>query len=190
MSMTVLHKTYSLPPIDTRAVWRYAAARTETAETAALLNACLDELGDTLSPSVCYAVLPLHIDGTRCDFGAFTVSSSSLAAHLNGCERAVVFAATVGVELDRLIARYSALSPAKALLFQAIGAERIEALCDAFCADTAGITARFSPGYGDLPLTAQRNIFAVLQCEKRIGLTLNDSLLMSPSKSVTAFVGL
>lgn len=53
-----------------------------------------------------------------------------------------------------------------------------------------GQRPRFSPGYGDLPLSAQREIFAVLDCGKRIGLMLNDSLLMSPSKSVTAFVGI
>jgi len=48
---------------------------------------------------------------------------------------------------------------------------------------------RFSPGYGDLPLETQREIFDVLDCSRRIGLMLNDSLLMSPTKSVTAFVG-
>ncbi len=56
--------------------------------------------------------------------------------------------------------------------------------------DHTGQRPRFSPGYGDLTLLAQKDIFAVLDCGKRIGLTLNDSLLMSPSKSVTAFVGI
>ena len=49
---------------------------------------------------------------------------------------------------------------------------------------------RFSPGYGDLPLEMQRDIFRVLDCSRKIGLTLNESLLMSPSKSVTAIVGI
>ena len=187
--MTVLTKTYALPPIDTRTVWRYAAVKHETDELVALLNTCLAEMADT-AYTVCYAELPLAVDGDRCDFGAFSARSASLVKHLNGCARVVVFAATVGVELDRLITRYSALSPAKALLFQAIGTERIEALCDAFCQDMTGTTARFSPGYGDLPLQTQRELFAVLGCDKRIGLTLNDSLVMSPSKSVTAFIGI
>ena len=110
----------------------------------------------------------------------------------------VVFGATVGLAIDRLIARYGHISPVKALFFQAIGAERIEAVCDLFCADIqreyaacgyqAG--ARFSPGYGDFPLSAQRDIFRVLDCSRKIGLSLNSSLLMSPSKSVTAIIGL
>ena len=40
---------------------------------------------------------------------------------------------------------------------------------------------RFSPGYGDLPLTVQKDFFRVLDCTRKIGLSLNDSLLMSPS---------
>ena len=117
-----------------------------------------------------------------------------LSKNLKDCSSVIVFAATIGVEIDRLIAKYGRISPSKALVIQAIGAERIEALCDEFCSDIANekkmrLTPRFSPGYGDLPLNIQKNIFDVLDCSKRIGLTLNDSLIMSPSKSVTAFVG-
>ena len=112
-----------------------------------------------------------------------------------GCREAVLFAATVGVGLDRLIARYGAVAPSRAVMLQAIGAERIEALCDVFCNTLAveenrALRPRFSPGYGDLPLDTQREIFRVLDCQRKIGLTLNDSLLMSPTKSVTAIVGL
>ena len=52
------------------------------------------------------------------------------------------------------------------------------------------IKPRFSPGYGDVPLEIQKDIVMLLDCAKRIGVSLNDSLLMSPSKSVTAFIGL
>ena len=81
---------------------------------------------------------------------------------------------------------------------QAIGAERIEALCNAFSLEMKNeyaksgrsLRPRFSAGYGDLPLELQREIFNALGCERRIGLTLNDSLIMSPSKSVTAIIGI
>ena len=98
--------------------------------------------------------------------------------------------------LDRLIARYSSLSPVRALCLQAIGAERIESLCDTFQTELCYATfhgrihARFSPGYGDLPLDFQREIFRTLDCPRRIGLSLSESLLMSPSKSVTALIGI
>ena len=97
--------------------------------------------------------------------------------------------------IDRLLTKYARLSPARALLLQGIGAERIEALCDAFCAAQAAavgraLRPRFSPGYGDLALDVQKDIFALLDCERQLGLTLGDSLLMSPGKSVTAFAGI
>ena len=80
-------------------------------------------------------------------------------------------------------------------MISALGSERIEALCDKFNKDfefenEVSLKPRFSPGFGDLSLMIQKDIFAVLDCPRKIGLSLNDSLLMSPTKSVTAFVGI
>ena len=70
----------------------------------------------------------------------------------------------------------------------------LESYCDEVQAqaETGGLLQRprFSPGYGDWPLEEQRQLFAVLNCAKRIGLTLTDGLMMAPSKSVTAIIGL
>lgn len=195
MNSIILSKTYTQPSFCEKEILRYAGCKETDIEVLALMQACLKEVQDKLTYKVCYRELPITIDGDICDFEFFQFQSGNLAGNLRNCKRVVLFAATIGVEIDRLIARYGRISPAKGLMFQAIGAERIEALCDAFCKDIALETGmklqpRFSPGYGDLPLTVQKDIFAVLDCGKRIGLSLNDSLLMSPSKSVTAFVGL
>ena len=48
---------------------------------------------------------------------------------------------------------------------------------------------RYSPGYGDLPLGLQREISRILNMPKEIGVSLTEALLMTPSKSVTALVG-
>jgi hypothetical protein len=187
--MTVVTKTYPLPPVDEREVLRYAGCRTADEGTSALLRSVLAEAANAVSPRACFVALPVAVSGNVCRLGEWEIPSASLARLLADCREAVVFAATVGVELDRLIAKYSRVSPARAVMLQAFGAERIEALCDAVCADCAGATARFSPGYGDLPLAVQQDIFRLLQPERKIGVCLNDSLLMSPTKSVTAIVG-
>jgi len=204
----IITKTFEVPPIDETEVLRYAGykiinnmqgsislsqkdAQNQVidSETQALLAACLKELQGKLEFKACYRELQVVLYEDMCDFDLFQVRSKNLARHLQGANRTIIFAATLGVGIDRLITKYASLSPAKALMFQAIGAERIEALCDVLCKEI-GAKRRFSPGYGDLSLDTQRNIFAVLECEKRIGLTLNNSLLMSPTKSVTAFVAI
>lgn len=195
MSAAVLTRFYAPPPICRREILRYSGCKSDEDGLASLIDECIAEAGEVLTYKICCRELPVKINGAICSLQALQLESHSLAQNLYGCEKAIAFAATVGVGIDRLISRYSRLSPAKALIFQALGAERVEALCDTFCADIEreyhiGTKPRFSPGYGDLPLECQKELFALLDCERKIGLTLNDSLLMSPSKSVTAIVGM
>lgn len=182
----------SLPPVDEREVLRYAGVRGEADEgVRALLLECLQESKGAFLARVVYRQF------TRGEF--FTrfptlLESKTLQERLADSERVVVFAATVGLSIDRLTAKYASLSNAKALLFQALGTERIEAVCDLFCkelgSDGKGYSsARCSPGYGDFPLQAQTEIFAALDCYRKIGVGLTESLLMTPTKSVTAVVG-
>ena len=187
---------YTAPKWNERECLRYAGTAPQhiSAEEKELFASCLKEVESRLAYKVCWGRFPVKREENGLDFGFFKTDSKALMKNLEGCEEVVVFAATIGLEIDRLIRRYSSLSPAKALFFQAIGAERIESLCDAFCDDLKGkglqLRPRFSPGYGDLPLDLQKDLFRVLDCPRKIGLTLNESLLMSPSKSVTAIIGI
>lgn len=195
MSTVVLTRRYaSLPPVNERDVLRYAGCRDENDAVLPLVRVCEQEWSACLNGAVCYCELPVRVRGAVCDMELFSVASADLAHYLDGCRRVLLFAATVGIAPDRAVAKYAPLSSAQALVAQAWGAERVEALCDMFCAEMGEQrrlkSARFSPGYGDLPLEAQRPIFRVLDPQRRIGVCLNSSLLMSPSKSVTAFVGI
>ncbi len=195
MSRPVLLKTYDAPPICEWQVLRYAGMKGENSEVSEMLKSCIKEAESVLSYKVCYSEYDLKIQDNVCSFGDFSLESENLAKNLENCDKTIVFAATVGVGIDRLIAKFGRITPAKLLLADALGSERIEALCDAFSEDIkretgAELKSRFSPGYGDLDLSAQRMLFAVLDPTKRIGLTLSDSLIMSPSKSVTAIIGL
>ncbi len=190
----VLIKAFEAPPICKKEVLRYAGCKTLDSNIEVLVNNCIKEAENSFTYKVCYTELDLNISGGVCDFGLFNVKSNGLSLNLKNCKKVVLCGATVGVDIDRLISKYSRISPSKALMFQAIGAERIEALCDAFCADFEKengvfLKPRFSPGYSDLSLTVQKEVFRILDCPKNIGLSLNDSMLMSPSKSVTFFVG-
>ncbi len=195
MNTVILSKTYANLPICKKEILRYSGCKKADVQTEGILAECIAEIKGKANGKICYTVLPATIRGNICDFEYFSLNSKSLARNLEDCQRVIIFAATVGVEIDRLIQKYGQISPAKALMFQAIGAERIETLCDAFCQDMESelgkaLKPRFSAGYGDLLLDTQKDIFSLLAPEKRIGLTLNKSMLMSPSKSVTAFAGI
>ena len=184
-------KFYDVPEFNRREILRYAGVREATDEMLSLMEECIGIARGKSAFKICYAEFPVASEDDKIDVGFAKVNSAALKKALSGCHKVVVFAATVGVEMDRLVAKYSAISPSKGLMLQAIGAERIECLCDMFCADLRAladergetIRPRFSPGYGDLPLELQREVFSALDCPRKIGLTLNDSLLMSPTKS-------
>ena len=195
MSELIYTKNYEVDNVNKREVLRYMGCKNSDNETDRLLDDCLNELAGKLKYKTVYGIFDVNITGEECSFLRFSVKSKDLAKNLYGCKRVIIFAATVGFEIDRLISKYSQISPSKALMFQAIGAERIEALCDLLCSDVSNqlgvrLKNRFSAGYGDLPLSSQNDIFRVLDCTKKIGVSLNNSLLMSPTKSVTAFVGI
>ena len=128
----------------------------------------------------------------------FAQKSEKLRKTIEGCRYAVLFAATIGSGVDRLIRRYEKADPQLGLLMQGLGAERVESLCDLFNAevdaasDSIGTATRrrYSPGYGDLPIEAQREFLPLLDAERRLGITLSQSCLMAPSKSVTAIIGI
>ena len=190
--LTIYQRFYELPSPDKREILRYSGVRGMAAEVEALLEECITETASLFHPRVCWCALPLSEAKNIKEIGSI-FSSKALSKHLEDCEQIVIFAATVGIEIDRAIARYNTISPAKALLASAIGSERIEALCDVFendlRNDSTKIKPRFSPGYSDLPIECQKDIFSLLDCPRRIGLTLTESMLMSPSKSVSAITG-
>ena len=196
--MDVFVNHYDLPQVDRREWYRYMGVGEPTARLNALAEKCLCEAEGCFSPRVCYCEFPVRVEGNFVEFPFWQGESRSLSSLLRSCNRAVLFAATVGLEIDRLIAKYNRVSPAGAVCLQALGSERVEALCDVFCEEMKirmqkngeFVTRRFSPGYGDLPLEMQRDVFRTLDCPRRVGITLNDSLLMSPSKSVTAIFGI
>ena len=189
-------KTYSGAPVNYNEVLRYSGAKKSDENLKKLIDDCLSECEKekAINFAACYTETPVTVKDDETDFTVFALKSTNLATALRGAKSALIFACTIGMGIDRLIKKYSEINPVKALVLQALGAERVETFIDLFIADYEKVNGvklspRFSAGYGDLPLAAQTDIFTLLTPQKHLGLTLNDSLLMSPSKSVTAFAG-
>lgn len=159
-----------------------------------------EETGDALAEitkraeiKAVYCAEKLTADRGVLDLGFCRTESRALAACLAGCGEVLLFAATLGMGVERYLGGRSALSPSKRYFADAVSSAMIEAVCDEvqarLAAEYGALTPRFSPGYGDLPLAVQPLLLARLDAMRRIGVTLNDALLMIPKKSVTAMIG-
>lgn len=191
---TVLLKTFSPPSIDRKEILRYAGVKSETDEMNNLLDDVLLSVKDKLTYNVCFTEISKTDGALSVEY--LSERSNDLKKYFENCEYGIVFAATVGVQIDRETERYLKTEPSKAVMVNAVGTERVESLCDAFCAELSNslslknlyIKPRVSAGYGDIPLELQKDIIALLDTPKKIGVSLSDSLLMIPSKSVTGFI--
>ena len=193
-------------PIDVREVKvrkseiaRYLGYRGVTPDEAveSRIDACLAKLVAMSRVRDCYQVFDLTQNEDTLSFAGVLVTSKSLSRNLRACSRVILFAATIGPGVDALIRRSELTSMTDAAIYQAAGAALIEAVCDQLnlslkeLARSKGLflRPRFSPGYGDVPLALQKDFFRILDPSKNCGISLSDSLLMSPSKSVTALIG-
>ena len=184
-------------PFDEREILRYAMLPSFAPAPEELpLKESLEAAKGAVQCRAVWCRYPLKRDWEELDLGFARTTSRGLREHLEGCDEIILFACTAGAEMDRRIARAKLSSPAKALLMHAIGAQQVEGGCDRLCRQLAEqfpdkqLTDRFSPGYGDLPLEMQKDVMTALDCGRTVGITLTDSLLMTPSKSVTAIIGM
>ena len=163
-----------------------------------LIRACTARVEQAAEPKTVSAILPLtFLEGNVMELGPIRVKSAALHRNLLGCQEVILFAATLGLEVDRLIARAGAGRVSEGAVYQAAGAALIEEVCDRANdalrqeseAEGWYLRPRFSPGYGDFPITCQPEIARLLRTPERIGLTVTDSMLLLPIKSVTAVIG-
>lgn len=162
------------------------------------MTAVAEMLMGRLSPKYTYHVFSLNheAEGVRLREAELLLTGTAAARMLADCRQAVLLACTLGAEFDTLLRREQVRDMAKAAMLNACGSAWVEAGCDEAEREIAArfpekfLTDRFSPGYGDLPLSLQPELCAALDAQRRLGLYVTDTCLMTPVKSVTAVIGL
>lgn len=164
---------------------------------------CIDEMillaDSVLSPKEIHGIFDtencpdgIKLKGTDTVFGGNDIEN-----HLDGSFRCILFAATLGAEAERQLNILQKKDMQKAVIFDAVCDTYIEEFSDVCCKKLKEemrknglyINTRFSPGYGDLSIERQTDIISVLNCTKLIGLTVTDSFILLPRKSITALIG-
>lgn len=140
------------------------------------IEQAIDMLCSQAVPRWTYEVYPLErleID-TLC-FAGMTVQSGSLSKNLEGCQKVALMAATLGIQVDRLIQKHNHSQVSMAVILQAASAAMIEEVCDMvqeeikLQMEKEGYydRPRFSPGYGDFSIAYQKQILQILNCSKK-----------------------
>ena len=181
-----------LPPaIDLARAGRYFGLRGEAPAAHALLESLAPQILAAARPRMVWAeYAPADTPGL--------FAGRDIDAHLAGCSRFVLLAVTLGAEADKAVRRAGIGDVAAQTAADALASALAEQI-----ADTAGnilaklykneglfLTGRYAPGYGDWPLTAQRQVSTLLELPKNLGVTVTESCLMLPRKSITAVMGI
>ena len=147
----------------------------------ALEAECLALLRPLLQPAAVWDEAEVRrLDDGAIDCGFGPVVSQSLTRYLRDCDRVILMA--------RL-----ASSPARRLTVDALGSAAAESLADEVSrrlSETYDCLPRFSPGYGDVPLSVQPAFLDRLDAGRQLGIRLTESFLMIPGKSITAIAGI
>ena len=130
--------------------------------------------------------------------GSATVIEGQSANNLLKNSFAVIFmAVTIGSGLEKLASRYTKEKQFEnALVLDTIGSEAAEASANALNSYLLTLarqakhtlTGRFSPGYGDMPLKFQKDMFKELALD-RLSIILDKKYILFPRKTVTAIIG-
>ena len=123
------------------------------------LQACGAELTAAARPRSVWRRFPLELGEGRVSCAGMDMESAHLRRHLEGCPQAVLFAATLGAETDRLLRRAAVTDMSRAVILQACAASLLENYCDQCCREIGARAAeeglflrpRSAPATGTFP---------------------------------------
>lgn len=163
-----------------------------------ILDECEQEVLKTAQAKFVYKVFAIHeeADYVSLEGTDFILKGKAITKHLQGCEKAVLMGVTISSGIDRLIRMNQIRDMAKAVMIDSLSSVAVEQACDRveelikkqFC--DYHQTWRFGIGYGDFPLNSQNDFLKVINASKQIGLCTNQTSMLTPTKSVTAVIGL
>lgn len=187
--------------VDRNEVLRYLGHRGQDIDEniKRLIDLSVSEVMAALSLNYIYKFFDLgkSSGGIELIQAKLVLPGKGISAHLSGAVKCAVMALTLGPKIDEKLRLYSRTDVTRALIMDACATAAVESLADQVEqeirseAKTEGffLTERFSPGYSDLPISVQRDVIQILDARKKIGLSVTDSCLLVPQKSVTAVAG-
>ena len=189
----------SLNHIDQSEALRYLGYGNEkpSESVSTIINECEIELLKAISAKYLYRSFNIekkngNIFLENCKL---TLKGIDINTHLKECDKVILMCATLSSEVDKLIRITQIKDMARAVIMDSLASAAIEQVCNLIEEQIKGelptsyMTWRYSPGYGDLDISIEKDFLDVLNAPKNIGLCTNESNILIPKKSVTAIIG-
>lgn len=188
--------------VDKAEVLRYLGHKGQefSADLMQIVEDSIGQIHQVAKPKSVYRIFDIDVQeaAVRVLGTSLLLPGQDIVNHLRGSSKCALMAATLGVGVDQQIRVLEVGQMTKAVILDACATAAIEAVCDEVQAEIQqlarqehlGITFRYSPGYGDSPITLQRDLLNVLGTYGTIGLTCTETHILTPRKSVTAIIGL
>lgn len=186
--------------IDIYEAYRYMGCFDEpNGKTVNELNHASELILECFSPRYIYKICTLEKETEITLKGTvLKLAGRCIKSLLHDSNECIIFCATIGNRVESLIRQWEIRDLYFATMLDACASSAIEAVCNnietLFLQKISGenkfLTDRFSPGYGDLPIIIQKDFCASLDTNRKIGVTVTESGIMIPRKSVTAIMGI
>lgn len=165
-------------------------------QTKKKLETAAEILKKTAQPRWVWARFPLQ----QMEVGAsgFVMQGQDIQKHLQGCTQVYLLGVTLGMQVEQQIRMAEATDMGLAVLMDACASAYIEQFAEEGQAilqeltqqENLYTTGRYSPGYGDFPITSQPQLLGLLNAQRAIGLLVSGSGILLPRKSITAVIGI
>ena len=189
--------------IDREEVLRYLEYKCKDIDNnlVEIIEECRNIAKDRINPRYTFRVYSIkqkykgiiELEGTN-----LILESNDLYEILKDCNECILMAATLGINIEKDIKKYSCTELTKGIIIDSCATTAIEEVCDRVQNEIENnilkngqyLTFRYSPGYGDLSIEKNTEILNILNGQKEIGLTITNSGIMIPRKLVIAIIGI
>lgn len=170
-----------------------------------LIYECIEDIKSFSKPKYIYQIFEIdrektskHRDRVFLKDTDFVLIGNDINEMLSECDKCILMAVTLGVVVDNKIRVQQIRDLTKSIILDSCASSAIESVCNEineriekeYNAIGLFLTDRFSPGYGDMPISQQPDFLRVLDAQRKIGLNVSSSGIMIPRKSVTAIIGI
>ncbi len=168
-------------------------------EISSLIDSQIRKAREFLKPTAYYTIKPLTgVGNSTISVDGLLFTSRNLARVFSGCSQAALFVVTIGEALEEEVTQLTKEgSVLKASVLDTVGSVAVEKVADwlecmirsSAAANGDEVGWRYSPGYCDWDIPQQKELFRGFDGDF-IGVSLTDTCLMIPRKSISGIIGI